>query len=1393
MLASPLILSTATATPSTPAESGIYQEAFTTNTAKRFVQGADWNIWENRLRLDRLDGAEKQRPAIAVGNDGYATAVWLVDSGSKADIYAQRLDSQGNRVWETDVIVNSGRTAGDWLTWADVAVDSQGNSTIVWVDRRDASTYIYAQKLSSTGTRLWASDIRVSANALSEDEPSIAINSTNQTIVIWQSSDGSIYGQKLSPSGAQLWGGGIRINASTSQWLEHPDVAIWPDTTIAVIWQEDNSIHNIIAQRLDSNGNRLWVNDRQVDSAEIGQTDWTAWPIASIDVDSNGDMVVAWVDNRAGTNIYAQRLNSSGTRQWPGDLFINAASDFAPGLSLDASGNAYISWVVESWQGISIQKLNRNGEKIWVQNLCTTYTFGLSQDIGANGDIVGLWFGDWGHLFAQRVTTSGYKPWRQDVRVNYDNGTVGQFDPDIAPDGNGDFFAVWRDTRTNDYQVYAQRVDRNGNNLWTTDIRVGSTNTDEWDPSIAVDTTGRALVVWADGRNGASDIYAQGLDAQGNRLWTSDMQVNSNDNGTVVQNSPSVAIDSAGNFFVAWQDNRNGGDIVAQKLDLNGNRLWLSEVRVNSDVGTAAQSNPVIAVSGNGVVVAWIDKRNGDYDIFAQKLTNSGAKVWANDIRVNSDISTTSQRFPDIAADSSGNTVVVWADRRNANSDIYGQKLGPTGNKLWASDVRIDSDSETLSQVDASITIDGSSNAYIVWLDERSGYWDTYAQKLNSNGSKQWVTDVRINSNIGTVYQMSPIGAPAIVTDALGDIFAVWIDRRNGNNDIYAQRFNSVGNLVWLSDLQVVYPESFYLPSGAIESKTVDTIISDIQQATLTTNYQANGGSVQFYLTNNGGANWVTATLGTATVFTTTGSDLRWRAVLTSDPVWRQRSPFVTSLRIDYSTQIPYADDYESDDNCLQAKPIAINGAAQAHTFHQNADADWTWFDVISGTTYILQTTNVGSAAQTTLELHPTCVAPPTGSSVSFGNGLTLNYTADHTGSVFVKVKNHAASTFGPNTDYRLSARVVQPVALAIIVAGHDGANSAQGNITYASDFAYRVFLQAGLGKANIRYLAPDVNHDADGNGFNDDIAGMSTPDNVRDAIQTWARTRGLGLGVPLYIYFVDHGLIDSFKAAGDQLTQQISATNLNLWLGNLEATTGADNLNVIFDACYSGSFIDVTPAGLASIAGHNRVIIASTTSNWNAYGPGDGNGLYFSNAFFSALENQQSLQASFEAGRQAAAAQVPEQQAWLDDNGDQVFTAQDGALATSRALRRVTLSGQSPRITSLNLTSVNNLQAQVVDDSVWVNVTVDILAPDYVPPQPDGTGTTRILSIPIAILVDLNATGLFTATYPFTRTGWYRLVAHAEDTEGNLALPYMERVCVNCTYVYLPLVRKNN
>jgi hypothetical protein len=571
--------------------------------------------------------------------------------------------------------------------------------------------------------------------------------------------------------------------------------------------------------------------------------------------------------------------------------------------------------------------------------------------------------------------------------------------------------------------------------------------------------------------------------------------------------------------------------------------------------------------------------------------------------------------------------------------------------------------------------------------------------------------------------------------------------------------------------LQVVFPDQFYAARGTAQSRTIDATQENLYRASLTANFATNGGTVQFYLTNNGGAEWFPVTSGVAHTFTTTGSDLRWKAVLAADPLW-PRSPEIFSLRIEYSTQAPLTDAYEPDNACPQARPIAVDGAPQAHTFHQNADADWVWFEVTAGRTYIIQTANTQPNADTTLQLHAACPQPPLFSDENaFGSDAQLTFQAPFSGSVFVKVTNHDPAIFGPDTGYELSVRTFQQAPIAVIVAGHNNAFTLQNNINHAADLAFRALMNSGVPKANLRYLGPDLNRDVDGNGLFDDLAALATPTNVRQAVQDWARQRGVGLEVPFFLVLVDHGFFDQFLADGSQ--GRISAADLNLWLSNLEATSGADQINVILEACKAGSFIDSTDQGPARISGRNRVIIASTSSSLDAYP--SSLGAYFSDAFWSSVGQNQDLKTAFEQALRAVQATGLNQTPWLDDNGDGLPNSGDGALAYSRGLGIATVN-RGPVIDSVQIINSHGsqatIQAQVRDDRGAERVWAVIYPPGFTGPAPVQDETTPSVNVPSVNLVSAGG-GRFSAVYSgFNQPGQYRLVIYAQDADGNQAFP---------------------
>lgn len=210
-------------------------------------------------------------------------------------------------------------------------------------------------------------------------------------------------------------------------------------------------------------------------------------------------------------------------------------------------------------------------------------------------------------------------------------------------------------------------------------------------PDVEVDSNGYIYVVWTDNRSGDEDIYIQKLNSNGVNVWGSDKRVNLETNGN--QNSSSIAIDTDDNIYVVWTDARNGDDgIYIQKLNSNGDRLWVLDKRVNVET-YSNQHSPKITIDGDdNIYVVWTDNRNinnnSNEDIYLQKLDSDGLK-YSRDYRINVNNDPSSQNSVDITMN--GNyPIIVWSDNRNDNRDVYFSKFIEYDNSTPIPNINVD-------------------------------------------------------------------------------------------------------------------------------------------------------------------------------------------------------------------------------------------------------------------------------------------------------------------------------------------------------------------------------------------------------------------------------------------------------------------------------------------------------------------------------------------------------------------------------------------------------------------------------------------------------------------------------------------------------------------------------
>ncbi len=241
-----------------------------------------------------------------------------------------------------------------------------------------------------------------------------------------------------------------------------------------------------------------------------------------------------------------------------------------------------------------------------------------------------------------------------------------QDSPAVASDGTN-YLVIWLDRRGGSTALYGTRVTASGTVQDPYGILISSS---AYNLSLAYGSSSY-LVVWDGG--GSSAIYGARVTPAG-----------------VVQDSTPITITTAtgaynpavayggSQFLVAWEDSRGttGKDIYASRVSVSGTVLDPSGVAVSTSAEN--QSEPAVASSGSGFLVAWRDYRSDTYgDIYAARVTSAGAVQDSGGIGICT-VSGVAQK-PQVSY-GGGDYFVVWQDSRNSSVyRIYGSRVSTAG------------------------------------------------------------------------------------------------------------------------------------------------------------------------------------------------------------------------------------------------------------------------------------------------------------------------------------------------------------------------------------------------------------------------------------------------------------------------------------------------------------------------------------------------------------------------------------------------------------------------------------------------------------------------------------------------------------------------------------------
>jgi Protein of unknown function (DUF3152) len=336
---------------------------------------------------------------------------------------------------------------------------------VVWHDRRQAGSDVYAARVDTAGTVLDPAGIAVSTASGVQRNAAVAFDGAN-FLVVWE--DGrsratgpDVYAARVSPEGAVLDPGGFPVSAAPA--AESSPAVARTGTGVLVAWGSGSDIRGARLSPAGAVADPLGI---AISTAPGPQRE----PALAFD---GANALVAWEDGRAGAapDVYAARVSAAGAVLDPGGVAVAAApgAETSPAVSSAGSGGFLVAWTSGAAGGSDVSAAR----------------------VGAGG----------------AVLAPGT------IAVAADPGE--QAAPALAFGGSG-YLVAWQHARLATRDLHAARISSTGAVLDAAGIAVSTAGGRQHAPAVSFGT-GEFLVAWEDGRavGGGTDVFAARVNQSG--------------------------------------------------------------------------------------------------------------------------------------------------------------------------------------------------------------------------------------------------------------------------------------------------------------------------------------------------------------------------------------------------------------------------------------------------------------------------------------------------------------------------------------------------------------------------------------------------------------------------------------------------------------------------------------------------------------------------------------------------------------------------------------------------------------------------------------------------------------------------------------------------------------
>lgn len=239
---------------------------------------------------------------------------------------------------------------------------------------------------------------------------------------------------------------------------------------------------------------------------------------------------------------------------------------------------------------------------------------------------------------------------------------------------------------------------------------------------------------------------------------------------------PAVAANAAGEFVVVWTES----GIQGQRFSAAGSAIG------GAFTVAAVGAYPSVAVADSGTfLVVWRSNESGMWRVKKRFYAANNVPTAAADVDADTDV----LLWGDVAADSGGNFVVVWAEdvTGSYDFDVKTRRFDNTGTASAAEQlVSSGTAADRNPRIDYSA---GEAGYVVVWDREAASHYDVRARLLDSSGIP--VTADFLVNTYTTAGQLNP----DVARSREGSFTVVWEGVGSGDDSgVFGRQFDADGN-----------------------------------------------------------------------------------------------------------------------------------------------------------------------------------------------------------------------------------------------------------------------------------------------------------------------------------------------------------------------------------------------------------------------------------------------------------------------------------------------------------------------------------------------------------------------------------------------------------------------